>query len=91
MHSCSLFSYFLDFLACSVEEGLQLQLRYRQGRCGEHPMEPGSDVLLDCGSRHRLLSGRFLVDGLRDRRLVGVVLKEQWSMWLCSLVWSGFV
>ena len=40
-------------------------------------MEPGNDDLLGCGSRRRLLSGRFLVGGLRDRRLVRAVFREQ--------------
>ena len=40
-------------------------------------MEHGSDGLLVCGSRRRLLIRRFPVVGFRDHRLVGVVLREQ--------------
>ena len=40
-------------------------------------MEPESDSLLVCGSRRRLLIGRFPVLGFQNRHLVGTALGEQ--------------
>ena len=48
-------------------------------------MEPRSDGLLICGSRHRLLIGRFLVAGFQDRHLVGAALREKFE---CEAVFA---
>ena len=62
---------FLDLLAYGVEECLRLQLQHRRGWCWKRHVEPRSDSLLICGSRHRLFIGRFSVVRFQDRRLVG--------------------